>query len=89
LLDFKKIQLVPFLQKTHSQTWRKYFEPNLIYELQREINNNNILIISFENNDKLLNLANYSPPKKIDLNINSDLVKEFLYIYYPKKCEAI
>jgi hypothetical protein len=89
LLDFKKIQVVPFLQKTHSHTLRKYFEPNLIYELQREINNNNILIISFENNDRLLDLGNYSSPKKIDLNINSDLVKEFLYIYYPKKCEVI
>ena len=89
LLDFKKIQLVPFLQKTHSRTWRKYFEPNLIYELQREINNNNILIVSFENNDRLLDLSNYSSPKKIDLNINSDLVKKFLYIYYPKKCEVI
>jgi hypothetical protein len=89
LLDFKKIQVVPFFIKTHGHTLRDYFEPNLIYDLQREINKENILIVSFENNDKLLNLDNYSFPKRIDLNINSNLSKEYLYIYYPKKCNLI
>jgi len=89
LLDFKKIQVVPFLIKTHSHTLRDYFEPNLIHDIQHEINNENILIISFENNDKLLKLDNYSLPKKINLNINSNLLKEYLYIYYPKKCNLI
>ena len=30
---------------------------------------------------------NYSPPRKIDLNINSNKVKKFLYLYFPKKCK--
>ena len=89
MLDFKKIQVVPFFIKTHSHTLRNYFEPNLIQKLQHEIDKNNVLIISFENNDKHLKLDNYSPPKKIDLNINSDLAKKFLYLYFPKKCEVI
>jgi len=89
LLDFKKIQVVPFFIKTHSHTLRNYFEPNLIQKLQHEIDKNNVLIISSENNDKHLKLDNYSPPKKIDLNINSDLAKKFLYLYFPKKCEVI
>ena len=86
LIDLKKIQVVPFIIKTHSKTLIEFFEPNLILDLQNEVNKNNILIISFENNDQLLDLSNYSVPKKINLNINSDLVNKFLYIYYPKKC---
>ena len=89
LLDLKKIQVVPFFIKTHTLTLRNYFEPDLFEKLQHEIDKNNILIISFENNDKNLDLDNYSQPKKIDLNINSDIAKKFLYLYFPKKCEVI
>ena len=87
LLDLKKIQIVPNVIKTHSLALRNYFEPSLIQKLQHEIDKNNILIISFENNDKLLNLDNYSQPRKIDLNINSNKVKKFLYLYFPRKCK--
>ena len=87
LMDFKKIQIVPNVIKTHSLALRNYFEPSLIQKLQHEIDKNNIFIISFENNDKLLNLDNYSQPRKIDLNINSNKVKKFLYLYFPKKCK--
>ena len=89
LLDFKKIQLVPFFIKTHSSILRNHFEPNLFKKLQNEIDKNNLLIISFENNDKHLNLDNYSVPKRIDLNINSNIAKKFLYFYFPQKCEII
>ena len=88
LLDFKKIQVVPNVIKTHSLTLRNYFEPSLIQKLQHEIDKNNILIISFENNDKLLKFDNYSPPRKINLNINSNQVDKFLYLYFPKKCKV-
>ena len=47
----------------------KYFEPNLIKETQKLINNNNLLILTFENNEKLLKLENYYLSKSIDLNI--------------------
>ena len=53
------------------------------------VDKNNVLIISFENNDKLLKLDNYSPPKKIDTNINSNLAKKYYYLYFPKKCGVI
>ena len=86
---YKKIQIVPFFIKTHSLALINYFEPSLVPKLQHEIDKNNILIISFENNDKNFDLDNYSKPKKIDLNINSDIAKKFLYLYVPKKCEVI
>ena len=89
LMDFKKIQVAPFFIKTHSLTLINYYEPNLIQKLQQEIDKSNLLIISFENNDKLLKLDNYSPPKKIDSNINSNLAKKYFYLYFPKKCEVI
>ena len=86
-IDSSKI--IPFFIKTHGHILREYFEPHLISKLQNEINKNNILIISFENNDKLLNLDNYSQPRKIDLNINSNKVKKFLYLYFPRKCQIV
>jgi hypothetical protein len=87
LLEYEKIQLIPFFFKDLDGLFRNYFEPNLIRELQREIDKNNIIIISSENNDKYLNLQEYADPKKIDLNAYNDKISEFLYIYYPKKCE--
>ena len=86
-MDFKKIQVVPFFIKTHSNILMNNFEPNLLKMLQTEVDRNNLLVITFENNDKNLNLNNYSPPEKIDLNIDTNLAKKFLYLYFPKKCE--
>jgi len=87
MLNYEKIQIVPFWIKTHSHILRKYFEPNLIKDVQNEIDNNNILILSHENNDKLFNLNNYAIPKKINLNSDLDTVKKYLYIFVPKKCK--
>lgn len=64
----------------------KYFEPNLIKETQKLINNNNLLILSFENNEKLLKLENYYLSKSIDLNKFNDKIVNNLYIYLPKNC---
>jgi len=89
LMNLKKIQVVPFFIKTHSLVLMNNFEPNFFEKLQSEIDNNNLLIITFENNDKNLNLNNYAPPKKIDLNIDKNVAKKFLYLYFPKKCEII
>ena len=89
LLEYEKIQLIPFFFKDLDGLFRNYFEPYLNIELQREINNNNIIVVSSENNEKFLNLKEYAAPKKIDLNAYNDKINEFLYIYYPKKCGDI
>ena len=87
LMNYEKIQVVPFLIKTHSHILRNIFEPNLIKDIQKQINNDNIVIISFENNNKLLNLENYQKPKKINLNEHTDKIKKNLYIYIPNSCQ--
>ena len=86
LTDFKKIQLIPFVIQTHKELLLKYFEPNLIKQTQKLINNNNLLILSFENNEKLLKLENYYLSKSIDLNKFNDKIVNNLYIYLPKNC---
>ena len=86
-MNYEKIQVVPFLIKTHSHILRNIFEPNLIKDIQKKINNDNIVIISFENNNKLLNLENYQKPKKINLNEHTDKIKKNLYIYIPNSCQ--
>ena len=53
------------------------------------VNKNNIVIVSFENNDKLLKLDNYAKPEKINLNAYNKKINEYMYIYYPKKCVSI
>ena len=87
LLNYHKIQIIPFFFKRSGEAYRKHWEPNLINKLQHEINNNNILIITTENNNNLINLSNYSNPDKINLNISNNIINKFLYIYYPKKCD--
>ena len=89
LLKYEKIQLVPFFFKDLDGLFRNYFEPNLIKDIQKKINSNNIIIISSENNDKFLNLKGYAKPKKIDLNAYNEKINKYLYIYYPKKCGNI
>ena len=87
LTNYKKIQLIPFIIQTHKETLIKYFEPNLIEEVQNEINNDNLLLISFENNHKLFNLNNYYVAKKINLNKFNKKIKKYIYVYIPKKCK--
>ena len=87
LMDYKKIQVIPFFYKAHNGAFRKNFDKNFIRNIQKEINKNNILIISNKNNDKIVNLLNYAPPKKINMDINTNNFKRYLYVYYPKKCE--
>ena len=65
---------------------RNIFEPNLITEIQNQIDNNNIIIIAFENNDKLLNLDNYQK-SKINLNKYTDKIEKNLYVYFPYSCK--
>ena len=87
LFDFKKIQLIPFVIQTHKEIFMKYFEPNLINNIQKLINEDNLLIISFENNEKTLNLKNYKLSKKINFNRFNGKVPEYFYIYTPNKCD--
>ena len=89
LLEYKKIQITPFFFKKYGEIIRGYFEPRLIAQLQHEVNKNNIVIVSFENNDKLLKLDNYAKPEKINLNAYNKKINEYMYIYYPKKCVSI
>ena len=86
LFDFKKIQLIPFIIQTHKEILIKYFEPNLIYDIQKLINDDNILILTFENNEEMLDLQNYYLSKKINLNKYNGKIPNYFYIYLPKKC---
>ena len=86
LFDFKKIQLIPFIIKTHKEILMEYFEPNLIYDIQKLINDDNLLILTFENNEKILDLKNYYLSKKINLNKYNGKISNYYYIYLPKKC---
>tara|TARA_B100001250_G_scaffold362928_1_gene341949 strand:+ start:1020 stop:2618 length:1599 start_codon:yes stop_codon:yes gene_type:complete len=87
LMDYKKIQVIPFFYKAHNGAFRNNFDKNFIRNIQNEINKNNILVISNKNNDKIVNLINYAQPTKINMKINTDNFKSYLYVYYPKKCE--
>lgn len=86
LFDFKKIQLIPFIIQTHKDVLMKYFEPNLINNIQKLINDDNLLILTFENNEKILNLQNYYLSKTINLNRYNGKIPNNFYIYLPKKC---
>ena len=86
LLDYKKIQLIPFFFKDTGDAFRNYFEPTLISKLQKEIDKNNIILITAENNDKLLKLNSYNKPLRINLNIGSKGLSKYAYFYFPKKC---
>ena len=86
LFDFKKIQLIPFIIQTHKEILMKYFETNLINDIQKLINDENILILTFENNEKTLNLQNYYLSKKININEYNGKIPNYYYIYLPKKC---
>ena len=61
---------------------------NKISEFElKEIDKNNIFIVSAENNDLLFNLNNYSEPIKINLyNNRNNMSIELYYLYKPKNC---
>jgi len=86
LITYKKIQVIPFYFKSHAKKLIKIFEPNLITNIQNQINKNNIMILSSENNDKLFNLENYSKPKEINMDIYKNITNKILYVFVPKKC---
>ena len=54
-----------------------------------QIHNSNILIVIFENNDKLLNLENYAAPEEILIKKKNKTLIEVMYVYYPTKCKSI
>ena len=87
LMDYKKIQVIPFFYKKHGDAYRDIFDKNFLQRLQDKINKNNIIIVSNENNSKLLDLSTYDVPKKISMNVNSTNLMRYIYIYYPKECE--
>ena len=87
LIDYEKIQLIPFIIQTHKDVFIQHFEPNLIKNIQNEINNENVILITFENNHKLFNLNKYYVAKKINLNEFNKKIDEYIYLYIPKKCK--
>ena len=89
LLEYKKIQIIPFFFKETNKVINKHFEPNLIKKIQEQIHNSNILIVIFENNDKLLNLENYAAPEEILIKKKNKTLIEVMYVYYPTKCKSI
>ena len=89
LISNKKIQIIPYYFKSHAKRLIKIFEPNLLINIQNQINKNNIIILSSENNDKLFNLENYSEPKKINMGEYKNMTNKILYVFVPKKCSQI
>jgi hypothetical protein len=89
LLENEKIQVIPFFYKDLGKTFRSYFDIDLIKKIQNEVDNQNILLVTSDNNDKLINLENYNNPIKIDLNKFNEKLEKFIYIYYPKKCKNV
>ena len=88
--DVTDTQTIPFyFKKGFGDTFREHFDKNFITNLQNEINKNNVFIVSNENNDKIVNLLNYAVPKRINMNISSNSLKKYVYIYFPKKCENL
>ena len=89
LLNQKKIQVIPFFYKELGETFRRNYDSEIIDKIQDQIYRENIFIVSFENNDQLFNLSNYSQPIKIDLNAYNKKINKFLYLFFPKKCLPI
>tara|TARA_B110000305_G_C19423479_1_gene632228 strand:+ start:103 stop:1695 length:1593 start_codon:yes stop_codon:yes gene_type:complete len=85
MIRYKKIQVIPFFFKHTGHILRGYIEPDLIKNIQKLINNENIYIITTEGNDKLLDLENYDNPILIELE-NKKVNKEYLKIFFPKNC---
>ena len=87
LLNYEKKQLIPFFINSNENSLRNFIEPNLIENIQKEIDKNNILIISSENNHLLFNLIDYEKPIILEItNPTKEINKKYLYIYYPSKC---
>ena len=82
----KKIQLIPFFFKSHGNLMRNIIEPDLILNIQKRINNNNIYLITTENNDKLFNIENYSIFKEYNIDTRNNLKLRSVYIIVPKDC---
>ncbi len=85
LIKYEKIQIIPFFFKHSGSMLRGYIEPRLILKIQDQINNDNIFIITTEDNDKLFNLNGYDQPLLIELK-NKKIIKEYIKIFFPKNC---
>ena len=85
MIEYKKIQVIPFFFKHTGYILRDYIEPELIKNLQKLIDINNIYIITAESNDQLLDLSNYDDPIKVELK-SKKINKEYLKIFFPKNC---
>ena len=85
MIEYKKIQVIPFFFKHTGHILRDYIEPELIKNLQKLIDINNIYIITAESNDQLLDLSNYDDPIKVELK-SKKINKEYLKIFFPKNC---
>lgn len=87
IIQNKKLQIIPFFDKTNGKVFRKLIEPNLINDIQSQINNDNIFLITSENNQKMLNLNEYDIPIEIMTFNNKDKINnKSIYIYFPKNC---
>ena len=86
LIVNEKKQIMPWYEKK-MEVIKSFVEPNWIKDLQYEVDNNNIIIISTKNNHKILNLENYSNPIKIkDFNEHKNINNNIVYIFHPMKC---
>ena len=65
---------------------RDIVEPNLISNIQKKINNNNIFLITSENNEKLFYMKNYSILNEYNIDNRNNLKLRSIYIMVPNNC---
>ena len=65
---------------------RDIVEPNLISNIQKKINNNNIFLITSENNEKLFHMKNYSILNEYNIDNRNNLKLRSIYIMVPNNC---
>ena len=85
LLGKKTFQRLPFYLDSSDFEFNKIFDPNFFVNIQRHINNENILILSHKKNENIFEFNNKFEVFKINLKSNKIINEEFRIIY-PKKC---
>ena len=80
-----KAQIVPFFFKKHGYILRNIIEPDLINNIQADLNSEKIYLVSSQNNNDLFKMKNYKILKKFSIDeINLNLKN--IYLMVPTSC---
>ena len=85
LLGENTFQRLPFYLDSSDFEFNKTFDPNLFINIQKKINNENILILTHKKNEEIFEFNNKFEIFKINL-ISNKIINEEFRIIYPKKC---